>query len=348
MSKQLKLSILRAARAFGIFKVFRVLTRSKLRILCYHGGAIGDESEYNGKLFFSKTTFEQRVKWLRETGFNVISLDDAVRNRASPPLATVITFDDGWYSTGSELLPVLKQFAMPSTLYLCTSHMMEGTPVADVAARYIIWKSPRETVRLQGYGPAVDGPYDLATSQAREQLGQSIAAWIVEFGTDKRAVLDALERFAAEMQVSASELHIESRRFQYMTGEELRALAAQGCTVELHGHVHRYPQGDPVALQNDLRLCSEAIRSLGLPLPKHYCYPSGDFDANAPHTLGKLGVISATTCIPGLISKVENEQAYFLPRFLDGRDVEMLEFEAEMSGLSDFLRRVIGRAASPV
>lgn len=351
MSKQLKLSFLRAARMFGVFRLFRSLTQSQLRILCYHGGAIGDESEYNGKLFFSRNTFEQRMKWLRDNGFNVVSLDDAIDSaggkRASPPLATVITFDDGWYSTGSELLPVLDQLAMPSTLYLCTSHVLEGTPVADVTARYIIWKSPRKAIKLHGYGGAVDGQYDLATAQVREQLGRKVAVWIEGFGTDKTAVTDAIERFATEMQVSAAELQLGSRRFQYMTGEELRALAAQGCAVELHGHVHRYPKGDPAALAEDLRLCSGAIQSLGLPLPKHYCYPSGSFDADAPRTLSAHGVVSATTCIPGLISSADSEQVYFLPRFLDGRDVEMLEFEAEMSGLSEFLRRATGRAASP-
>lgn len=351
MSKQLKLSFLRAARAIGVFKAFRYLTRSKLRILCYHGGAIGDESDYNGKLFLSKKTFEQRIKWLNDTGFNVVSLDDAVQgatgNRALPSLATTITFDDGWYSTGSELIPVLKRFAMPSTLYLCTSHMLEGTPVADVTVRYIIWKSPLKAISLHGYGVAVDGNYDLTTTKSREQLGRSVAAWIESFGSEERAAVDALERFAAKMQVSASELHIGSRRFQYLTPEELRALPTQGCAVELHGHVHHYPNGDPAALKNDLRLCSDAIQGLGLPLPTHYCYPSGNFDAGAAEILGQLGVASATTCIPGLISEAGNQQAYFLPRFLDGRDVEMLEFEAEMSGVSDFLRRMTGRAASP-
>lgn len=350
MSKQLKLSFLRAARTLGVFKLFRRLTQSQLRILCYHGGAIGDESEYNGKLFFSKQTFEQRMRWLREKGFNVVSLDDAVESaggkRPAPPLATVITFDDGWYSTRSELLPVLGKFAMPSTLYLCTSHVLEGTPVATVTTRYIIWKSPLKSVMLNGYGPANDGQYDVSDAAGREQLAQKIAAWVEGFGADHTAVVDALERFAKDMGVGPADLQLGSRRFQYMTGDELREVAAQGCAVELHGHVHHYPKGDPVALKNDLRQCSGAIQQLGLPTPKHYCYPSGSFDADAAETLSELGVVSATTCIPGLISKAENEQAYFLPRFLDGRDVEMLEFEAEMSGFSEFLRRITGRAAA--
>lgn len=350
MSKQLKLSFLRAARSLGVFKLFRHLTQSQLRILCYHGGAIGDESEYNGKLFFSKKTFEQRMRWLRETGFNVVSLDDAVEsaggNRPAPPLATVITFDDGWYSTGSELLPVLGTLAMPSTLYLCTSHVLEGTPVATVTTRYIIWKSPLKSVALNGYGPANDGHYDVSDAPGREQLAQKIAAWVEAFGADQTAVVDALERFAKDMGVGSADLQLGSRRFQYMTGDELRKVGAHGCAVELHGHVHHYPKGDPVALKNDLRQCSDAIEELGLPSPKHYCYPSGSFDADAAEILSELGVVSATTCIPGLISKAENEQAYFLPRFLDGRDVEMLEFEAEMSGFSEFLRRITGRAAS--
>jgi len=57
-----------------------------------------------------------------------------------------------------------------------------------------------------------------------------------------------------------------------------------------------------------------------------------------------LEIDSATTCIPGLIESTQGNRKYYLPRFLDGENVHMLEFEAEMSGFSYVLRRAVGRS----
>lgn len=347
MSKQLKLGFLRTARTLGMFGLFRMLTRSRTRILCYHGGAIGDESDYNAKLFLPKNIFEKRMRWLQEKGFNVVPLDGAIHGaaqRVPAPLQTVITFDDGWYSTLSELTPVLEQLGMPSTLYLCTSHFLEGTPVASVTVRYIIWKSSQTSACIDGLGPEVDGMYDLSAPAARERLAQNAIAWMRECAPGCDHAYAALERFAESLGVRAGDLQLRSRRFQYASAGEIRNLASQGCAIELHGHVHHYPKGDPVALKHDLEKCSSTIQEMGLPVPRHYCYPSGSFDADAPSPLSQLGIVSATTCIPGLITKAEGTETYFLPRFLDGADVDMLEFEAEMSGFSEFMRRCAGRA----
>jgi len=59
--------------------------------------------------------------------------------------------------------------------------------------------------------------------------------------------------------------------------------------------------------------------------------------------LAAAGVSTATTCRPGLVKSVVGYRRFFLPRFLDGGDVAMIEFEAEMSGALDFLRRLMCR-----
>ena len=71
----LKLNVLRLARTLGVFALFRRLTRRRGRILCYHGGALGDEHRYNGKLFGQSDMLRQRLEWLRAKGFVPASLD---------------------------------------------------------------------------------------------------------------------------------------------------------------------------------------------------------------------------------------------------------------------------------
>ena len=342
MLKNIKMTVFWTARSIGLFALARRLTASQIRVLCYHGGSIGDEAQYNPKLFCSPQTLKMRMTWLQRKGFALTSLEQAVAAADSrkdrKPLTTVLTFDDGWYSTASDLIPVLHQLGIPSTLYLCTKHYLEGWAVPSVAVRYLLWKSGLETTRLHGFGSA-DGEYPLHTPALRNRSANGIAVAIEKQADNEASVTAALEQLAACLQVSTAELALETRRFAYMNEDELRALPAQGCTVELHGHVHRYPAGDPQAFGADLAVCSDTIVAAGLPTPRHYCYPSGNFDPAASAVLDGMGIMSATTCEPGLIAEASGTQRYYLPRFLDGEDITQIEFEAEMSGFSSLVRR---------
>jgi peptidoglycan/xylan/chitin deacetylase (PgdA/CDA1 family) len=348
MQKKIKLMILWAARWGGMFALSRWLTRSQLRIVCYHGGAVGDESKYNPKLFISAATLRSRIRWLERKGFNIVSLDaatgcagDDVGQVGHKPLQTVLTFDDGWYSTGSELLPVLTALKLPSTLYLCTKHFVEGWPVLSVAVRYILWKSALRSVTLTDLHVAVDSQYDLATPRSRDHFVKVVIEWIEKSCVNREEICTALERLGAALSVSPGDIQLQTRRFDYMSGQELLKAAADACRIELHGHVHHYPAGEPAKFRLDLQTCASVIIGTGLPAPRHYCYPSGGFDSAASATLTDLNVVTATTCIPGLVKRVDKASRHYLPRFLDGEDVHMLEFEAELSGFSEILRRVL-------
>lgn len=337
-----KIAVLLGARTLGLFAVSRYVTRSNLRILCYHGGAIGDEDQYNPKLFCSAETLRQRMNWMKRRGFRFITLNDGVTQQAvsgvKAPLRTVVTFDDGWYSTASELLPVLSELQIPSTLYLSTQNFLEGWPILNVTVRYIIWKFGQHSKTIQGWSPDVDGEYDLQNAGDRLRLARAVVSTIERSARGREEVITELGRFANCLGLALSTLQLESRRFDYVTKQELLDIANQGCSIELHGHVHEYPKGNPLQLIEDLRMCETTILELGLPRPRHYCYPSGSFGPEASKALSELGIRSATTCIPGLVTELGDTYQHYLPRFLDGEDVHPLEFESEMSGFSALLR----------
>src|SRR5689334_14408586 len=99
MHKALKLSVLRVLRALGAFALARRLTRKSLRILCYHGIALADEHLFRGNLFMQPATFAARLQLLRDVGYPVLALDEALHALAAdrlPDNAVVITIDDGW------------------------------------------------------------------------------------------------------------------------------------------------------------------------------------------------------------------------------------------------------------
>src|SRR5215469_4159001 len=70
--------ILYVLRALGAFKLAQFLTRNRLRILGYHGTAVGDQHEYSPFLFMRESTFRRRLEILRRRAVSVISLDDAL------------------------------------------------------------------------------------------------------------------------------------------------------------------------------------------------------------------------------------------------------------------------------
>jgi hypothetical protein len=349
MTNKIKLSIFWLARASGMFALSRRLTGAKVRILCYHGGCLGDESSYNPKLFCSSATLARRMQWLKNKGFDLVTLTEATTRMRTlpagrPRLTTAITFDDGWYSTASELVPVLGQMNIPSTLYLCTSHFVEGWSVPSVAVRYLIWKSGLQRAQLHGFGEGIDGDADLSTSSARNAVANALVAAIDRAPAERAAKHALLEQLAACLEVPSSALQLASRRFAYMNPSELLKLPAQQCEIELHGHIHHYPAGDIDRFTADLKVCRDTIVAAGLPTPTHYCYPSGNFDSAASAALEALQVSTATTCLPGLVTHATPTECHYLPRFLDGESVSTLEFEAEMSGFSDILRRLLRRS----
>ena len=73
-----KLVALRLLRAIGAFAIARIVTRRGLRILCYHGIALKDEHLFHGKLFMHVNTFRDRMQYLRDEGYVIMSLNNAV------------------------------------------------------------------------------------------------------------------------------------------------------------------------------------------------------------------------------------------------------------------------------
>ncbi|XYJ10744.1 polysaccharide deacetylase family protein [Telluria sp. B2] len=337
----MKHTVLRAAKAAGLFALMRTLTRKYPRILCYHGGNLGDERLYNPKLFCTPGQLRERLDWLRSKGFVPVTLDQVVDPASLPArgIPVAITLDDGWYSSWHDLLPLLAEYGHRPALYLHTEAYQAGAPIIAVSLRYLLWKAGARRVTVSGIDPAVDGSFDLANAAQRAGLCARAENWLAR--QPRAEVAANLERLGNAVGVPPAQLDLASRRFSYMTTEELHAAAAGGCSIELHGHLHEYLPGEDGRNRANIEQCRAVIEAAGLPRPTHYCYPSGAFDARAPGVMRAAGVATATTCLPGLVGWGDEDARFFLPRFLDGGNVSMLEFEAEMSGVTQLLRSLL-------
>lgn len=339
-------AILHVMRVFGVFSLAQLLTRQRLRILGYHGIAVGDQYQFSPFLFMRESTFRRRLEILRKRRMNVVSLGDALKslmagsNRA---LEAVITIDDGWWSTLEFAAPLLKRCGYPATLYLSTRHAVEGTPVATVVLSYMFWKRNETRLVLAGVDPSVDGAYQLTSYDhtAEAVLEQKITQ------LDSAAQARMLQQVADNLELDASTLTAD-KRFHMITPSDVEALAAMGVDTQLHTHDHVMPQNlSEFREQLEQNRRHILMYSRGEPL-QHFCYPSGRYSARHAQWLAQLDVLSATTCDPGLNSRTQDP--YALRRFLDSESISEIEFEAQICGvfeLAKLLRsaseRLVGR-----
>ena len=134
-----------------------------------------------------------------------------------------------------------------------------------------------------------------------------------------------------------------------MSAAEIAEAGRRGLDIQLHTHRHidvtMRVDELPGEIADNRAFLSAAT---GEGRFEHFCYPSGRFHPRAPELLAASGVRSATTTERGL--NAPGSDLYALRRFLDGRRVTNLQFDAYLSGLLHFtsrFSRLIGRRARP-
>jgi len=111
-----------AALAAG-FYAFYMGPRRVIPILMYHSIS-GDKSS---TLNVSPENFERQMAFLKDQGYSVISLEEAVesikKGRRFIPGTVVLTFDDGYRDNFLNAFPVVSRYGMPATIFLITDYV---------------------------------------------------------------------------------------------------------------------------------------------------------------------------------------------------------------------------------
>lgn len=342
MFRATKLAILYILKALGIFARCRKATRGGLRILCYHGVSMVDEHQFRHKLFMSPQQFRDRMTWLKNSDYSVVSLEDGLQalstDRTGDDLA-VLTIDDGFYGTYHHALPVLRDLGFPATIYVTTYYAWAETPVFNVLIDYMLWKTQTPKIDLSQLDTRLQGTFTLAEVEQRQRASNILK----EFGESK---LGKKDRHALALRVG-QELGLDSERIErdricgLMTSTEIRHAVDQGFDIQLHTHRHRFPVEDKAIIQQEISDNREALESVGCSGLVHFCYPSGVWNSRAFDPLRDAHIESATTCDRGL--NYSSTPRLQLNRFLDGEDVSQIEFEAFMCGLYEFIDRYLLR-----
>jgi len=333
-----KRRVLGASSRLGLLSNVRdsAWRQRRLLILCYHSISIDDEHEWSGAYSMSPALLESRFRMLRDGGYNVLPLADAVRRLYEgtlPPRSVVLTFDDGMFDFHARAWPLLQEFGFPATVYLTTYYSDYDQPIFGLLCSYLLWRA-RTRMPQPDVTPlfGMPMPWQLADAAGRARAKRDILAYADREQLTAQEQTAWAERLGDLLGVDYEAIRAK-RLLTVMTRDEAAEIARNGIDIELHTHRHRTPNDRALFLREivDNRERIERIRD---GVARHFCYPSGVYRPEFLPWLREAGVTTATTCDPGLASR--RSDPLLLPRLVDTSFLSPLDVEGWMTGMSGF------------
>jgi peptidoglycan/xylan/chitin deacetylase (PgdA/CDA1 family) len=338
MRKRIRINLLRALKVAGVFDRVRDSRwrQRRLLILCYHSLALDDENLWRPALYLAPSRVRERFEMLKQCGYHVLPLTEALerlRKNDLPSRSVVLTFDDGTYDFYKLTYPLLKEYGFPATVYQTTHYSSRRMPVYSLICSYMLWKKREATFLRATPSIGIIEGMRLNTPEERQAALNQIVAFAdrEQLSTEQKNELAA--ELARQLDVDYGEI-VHRRILQLMDPQEIAELAAAGIDFQLHTHRHRTPR-DRDLFEREIRDNRETLEAITKTHTSHFCYPSGDYDLMFLPWLAAQGVISATTCDPGLAST--RSQSLLLPRFIDATAQTPLEFEGWLTGVGALL-----------
>lgn len=345
MLKKIKQGLLKTAQTIGVSNIVGASEwrRDKLLILAYHGVSLVDEHLWSPTLFVPPEFLRRRFELIKKNRCTVLDLGEAVErlfDNSLPEKAVAITFDDGLFDFHQRALPIIKEFAFPTTLYQTTFYSVFNRPVFTVAGNYLLWKAGAQILDCSAI-IGLNEKINLAAPNERERAHNLIVTFARENDFSAEQKDDLLARMAAHLGIDY-EKFCASRVLQLMNADEISEVSRAGIDVQLHTHRHRVPLDEKLfrrEIQDNRVLLQNATANSEI---RHFCYPSGEYNPQFFPWLKTESVVSATTCETALATVKTNP--LLLPRLVDTCPLSEIEFEGWLNGVSQFLpqRRNLG------
>ena len=285
----------------------------------------------------SPAIFKKHLSCISKMGFDVISLDDAttkLKSNTLPPNSLVFTVDDGWQGVEDIAEPVFKKFGFNWTLYLTSYYSEKQTPVYNMLIQYLCWKAEYKTYDFSTFGP-------LFNSSTQEKSDSNFNGVVNIFLNSIERLETANEKDVFARTV-ASVFGIDydaidnARLFHLISATSAKNLDSKGVHIELHTHRHSLGDMSEAVLRKEIVENKTFISDACSRVPRHFCYPSGEYTQDHLLWLASLNVVSATTCHSG--ANYQGANVMELSRILDGENLTLIELEAELSGFKDLFR----------
>lgn len=251
------------------------LLNGRARIITLHGVGM---SRYPADAFRAQLRFLTRL-------FRIVPLErvlesDSAGGDGRPKLA--LTFDDGLRNNFTAAYPVLREFGVPATFFVCPGLVESRRWIWNFECRARLARMSCEQRRAYATELAVDSP----------EIEPIIARLKYLPYAERVAAAERLARLAPNLVPS------EGERLEYdlMTWEELKALDPSIVTVGGHSTHHEIlTRLEPEHLEREVAECKVLLeRQLDRPI-RHFCYPDGAHDARVVDCVGRYFETAVTT-----------------------------------------------------
>jgi len=234
----LRLCISVALYYSGLLNIYRGWKKRRvpasISILAYHDIS---EKSYLG-LQVPERVFNIHMKYLRESNYRIISLEDAVGLMSSgddiPADCVVVTFDDGYMSMYTNVYPIVKRNNIPITIFVSTNPVDNKTPLFVDRLACALSATGKEQLNLTSLGMGV---YPISSERSKEHVCQQIIACCKRLSADEREKL--LGFVIKELDVSeASRGMNEKAKGMTLTWEKIAEMSDNGISFGAHTVSH--------------------------------------------------------------------------------------------------------------
>lgn len=272
------------------------------------------------------------LHYLRQTGWDVVTMDEAVRRSAKPGGGRFVNFsiDDCYRDTAEAVVPLFRKFGVPVTLFV-TAGIPDGTlPLSRAGLETIL--SERDRVTDGGV------TYELDTPKARRAAFAAVSRRWDGCDAAREYLL-----FCAAHGADPAALD-RKHAITWAMLDDLRndPLVEVGAHSISHPHIAGLSPAEALA---EMKGSRERIERRFRRPVRHFAFPYGRRADCGPRDFAlarEAGFASAATTIKGLLRS--GADPYGIPRnSLNGAHQRRVLAEAHLTGLSGLAARIVGR-----
>lgn len=326
--------------AIRLYEMMRRHPDGSIMILGYHD--INDSGYLN--LSIPEPVFRRHVEYLLKNGYRIISLDEAVSALKSggplPGRTVVITFDDGYRSMYTSVLPLVKEYGIPVTVFASIRPIEKMFPLFVDALIHALDNTRARSLDMTGHG--LDN-YPIATRSQREKAIFEINEHAKGATNDERDAL--IDSIFALLGVDRNSHGVRNMMLSWDEVVEMsRHKVSFGAHTITHPVLSRIPIEDA---EMEVKLSRDALFAKLGAMPTLFAYPYGtneDYNRDVARVVERNGFICACTLEHG--ENRAGADLFSLKRTMVVSDIPVKGlrvfsnalFAAQLSGITGWLR----------
>jgi peptidoglycan/xylan/chitin deacetylase (PgdA/CDA1 family) len=335
MKQLLKESIFQAVRWSGLSPALRRIFAGRAAILMFHEVQRDCRSELMTGT--SVDLFEYALSWLRQEGWEIVSLEACLERLATDPQPSryaVLTFDDGYRDNVSTALPILERHNAPFMMYVPTGALTRTLHSWWLGLREMFRSRDAVTVDAMGIRFCCPEFDDKMSALSK------VTEWIHEDYGRVALLAPTFSRAGLSLSALNEAYFLDERELQVLARHPLASIG---------GHTASHPALaglDAFSARAEMADNRNHLENLLQRPVRHVAYPYGNARACGPreeHLAEELGFSTAVTTRHGQVTDSKPNH-FALPRIgVGGQFDTRAAFEARMNGVQSAVQMLLGR-----